>query len=312
MHIIGDKKTPEEFTIDYGQYFSSHDQERMHWKVARNLPWNSYSRKMLGYLIAVDGGCDYVRETDDDNKPLPDFFNAVPDKLEVRIPDSAELWVNPYSYFSSTDIWPRGLPLERVVAERRECTDDVITLPNIGILQGLANGSPDVDAIYRLTRSDVADFEFDDSKALLIPQGCYTPFNSQATVWNVELLPLMYLPSTCSFRMTDIWRSFVAIRLMRNTGYSLIFTKATMYQDRNEHNLLKDFESEVSGYLGNAKIVEELERLDFENAAVDLSSKLRIVYVKLVELGYFSSLELDILDDWLIDCSDLADRDKTK
>ena len=308
LYIVGDKKSPPNFAIRFGQYFSAQAQEGLPWTTVKKLPWNSYSRKMLGYLIAVNEGCTYIRETDDDNRPLSAFFYLPTEINHVRIPDSSELWINPYSYFSNTDIWPRGLPLEKVLAKPQEFSLGTISSKNVGVYQGLANGSPDVDAIYRLTRSDVSDFQFDDLLPLLIPRDCYTPFNSQATFWNVELLPLMYLPATCSFRMTDIWRSFIALRVMRETSFSLVFTSATMYQDRNEHNLLKDFESEVAGYLGNDKIIEALNQLHLEPSDNDLAANLRVIYLRLVELGFFAVLELEILEDWLMDCASLLSK----
>jgi hypothetical protein len=306
LYIIGDKKSPSIFEIPFGRYYSPQAQKELSFSLVDVLPWNSYARKMLGYLLAVADGCSHIRETDDDNSPLGEFFDPVPQLMDIRVANGGNLWINPYSFFSQTDIWPRGLPLENVLTENRNFVEGSISADEIGVLQGLANGSPDVDAVYRLTRSDVSDFVFEENTPLLIPRDCYTPFNSQATIWNVELLPLMYLPSTCSFRMTDIWRSFIALRVMRETKYSIVFTNATMHQDRNQHDLLKDFESEVSGYLGNAKIIEVLEQISFSNSTESNSDKLKIIYSKLVESGFLKEAELEILDAWLEDCSNLS------
>ena len=53
--------------------------------------------------------------------------------------------------------------------------------------------------------------------------------------------PLLYLPAYCSFRMTDIWRSFVAQRIAWENGWRLLFHGPTMEQERNVHDLMKDF-----------------------------------------------------------------------
>ena len=100
LYIIGDQKSPKHFSIPFGRYFSPEDQLSMSWKIVAKLPWNSYSRKIIGYLIAASEGYDYIRETDDDNSPLSDFFNPIPQILETRIPVLEKLWVNPYAYFS--------------------------------------------------------------------------------------------------------------------------------------------------------------------------------------------------------------------
>ena len=71
----------------------------------------------------------------------------------------------------------------------------------------------------------------------------------------------MYLPSTCTFRMTDIWRSFIAQRILWENDSNLLFHSASAEQDRNEHNLLKDFKDEVPGYENNQLIIDILTNL---------------------------------------------------
>ena len=75
----------------------------------------------------------------------------------------------------------------------------------------------------------------------------------------------MYLPAYCSFRMTDIWRSFIAQRIAWENDWYVLFHGPVMHQVRNAHNLLKDFEDEIAGYLNNARICHELESLDLNN-----------------------------------------------
>ena len=74
----------------------------------------------------------------------------------------------------------------------------------------------------------------------------------------------MYLPAYCSFRMTDIWRSFVAQRIASVNGWSVLFRAATVRQRRNPHDLLRDFRDEVPGYLANREICVALEALRLE------------------------------------------------
>ena len=44
--------------------------------------------------------------------------------------------------------------------------------------------------------------------------------------------------------MTDIWRSFVAQRIAWANGWAILFHEPTVWQDRNEHNLMRDFRDE--------------------------------------------------------------------
>ena len=99
--------------------------------------------------------------------------------------------------------------------------------------------------MYRLTIEAETKF---NPNTIILGGGTICPFNSQNTLWWPEAYPLLYLPSFVSFRMTDIWRSFVAQVCLYQTGKHLAFRDATVYQTRNEHSLIKDFKDEVPGY----------------------------------------------------------------
>lgn len=71
-----------------------------------------------------------------------------------------------------------------------------------------------------------------------------------------------------------------------------------MWQERNEHNLMRDFEDEVPGYLNNSKICEELEGLGLESGVDKIGVNLRVCYEKLVEMGLVDARELDLLEVW--------------
>ena len=74
----------------------------------------------------------------------------------------------------------------------------------------------------------------------------------------------MYLPAYCSFRMTDIWRSFVAQRIAWENGWNVLFREATVRQRRNPHDLMRDFRDEVPGYVANREICAALQALELE------------------------------------------------
>ena len=101
--------------------------------------------------------------------------------------------------------------------------------------------------------------------------------------------------------MTDIWRSFVAQRIAWENNWSVLFHKPTMFQKRNEHNLINDFADEIPGYLHNEKICNGLEGLSLKSGIDNLGYGLSICYEKLVELGMIDEKELDLIDAWLDD-----------
>ena len=306
--VIGDKKSPAEWVCDGVEYLSYDEQLTLPFASASVIPANSYTRKMLGYLVAATSGARWIRETDDDNAPYESFFDAVPASVRAREPQPVDGWVNIYSYFTDRFVWPRGYPLAKLqdaakvgapVAAERE-------VDGLFVLQAVADGDPDVDAVYRLTAPDTSDVTFTKDTPLVLPADAWTPFNSQATTWPRELLPLMYLPSTCSFRMTDIWRSFIAQRLMRGLGASLVITPATVFQDRNAHDLMRDFQDEIEGYVGYERLVNVLDATPLVGAHAALLDDLRTIYNALIAAGFLTNEELPVLDAWIADMRTLG------
>ena len=54
--------------------------------------------------------------------------------------------------------------------------------------------------------------------------------------------------------MDDIWGSYYA----QAKGHTVVYDKATVVQERNEHDYLVDFLKEVPGYLNNSKLIKAL------------------------------------------------------
>jgi hypothetical protein len=167
------------------------------------------------------------------------------------------------------------------------------------IQQGLVNKNPDVDAIYRLLLPLPHDFMIENRVAL--GKGTWCPFNSQNTAWWRDAFPLLYLPAHCSFRMADIWRSFVAQRIVWENRWSIAFHEPTVCQERNNHNLMEDFADEVQGYLYNEKLCQTLEKLPLKGGTQNLTTDLRSCYEVLVEKEWLKKTELDLLQAWIED-----------
>jgi hypothetical protein len=266
--VVGDETTPAGYACEGARYYSLEEQRALDFRFAGLCPARRYARKCIGYLAAMRAGAPFLCETDDDNIPRPEFFAAPAPEIDVPVARDAG-WVNVYRYFSDRLCWPRGFPLTRVrdpqtpyaglKSERRFCP----------IQQALADGDPDVDAIYRLTLPLPLEFRSDRSVALAGASRC--PFNSQNTRWWPAAYPLMYLPSYCSFRMTDIWRSFVAQRIAQANEWSVLFRGPTVVQERNRHDLLADFRDEIPGYLNNERLVDALAALDLAPGARNLA-----------------------------------------
>ncbi len=296
--VVGDTKSPADFALEDCDFFSIAQQHATGLKFAGLCPTRHYARKNIGYLVAIREGARLILETDDDNFPRPPFFGAR--TCSHKVPVVARPgWANLYRYFTGAVIWPRGLPLDEVHSPLEDFAQLATATVECPIQQGLADANPDVDAIYRLLFPLPQDFRND--RRLALAPGAWCPFNSQNTAWWPEAFPLLYLPAYCSFRMTDIWRSFVAERIAGANGWHILFHEATVWQERNEHSLMRDFADEISGYLNNARIRETLEAVDVAPGVQHIPENLRRCYRALVELGVVGAEELPLLEAWLHD-----------
>jgi hypothetical protein len=296
--VVGDEKSPTDFRLEGCDFYDLPAQYETGFRFARLCPTRHYARKNLGYLLAIRGGAALIAETDDDNVPREEFW-AERHRVQSVPTNAGAGWVNAYRYFTDTHIWPRGLPLDRVRDEVTGFESLNVSDADCPIQQGLADENPDVDAIYRLVSELPQSFRRDRRVALA--SGSWCPFNSQNTTWWAEAFPLLYLPAYCSFRMTDIWRSFVAQRLAWEQGWSVLFHEPTVWQERNEHNLMRDFRDEVPGYLHNDSIREALASLTLAPGVERLGEGLMACYERLVEMSLVGREELPLLAAWLDD-----------
>ena len=302
FYVIGDVPSPADFSIEGCEFYSLERQKDSGFKIAELLPTRHYARKNIGYLLAIQQRASMLLETDDDNNPMAEFWNPRTPRLQVKSL-SGNGWTNVYKYFTKENIWPRGLPLDAVQAQLPGFEALAETESSCPIQQGLADGDPDVDAIYRLLLPLPISFRKD--RRLALGRGTWCPFNSQNTAWFPEAYPLLYLPSYCSFRMTDIWRSFVAQRIAWENNWSVLFKGPDVYQERNEHNLMRDFSDEVPGYLNNRNIATRLAALKLESGPENLGENLIHCYEELVRMELISSLEIALVEAWVEDLARL-------
>jgi hypothetical protein len=302
--VIGDQKGPAEFNEPGTEFWPLARQlEQFKGKSAEHLPLNHYARKNLGYLLAIRRGAAWLFETDDDNMPT-DAWQVRSMANTARLASSGG-WCNVYKLFGDGLIWPRGLPLAAVGDNQRYLTNGEVE-EDCPVQQGLVDGSPDVDAVWRLTSDRPVTFNRAADVRLLSHTWC--PFNSQATWWWPPAYPLLYLPGTCSSRLTDIWRSFVAQRCLWAAGFCLSFHAPAMFQARNPHDLVKDLRDELQAYLLNPDLVECLGGLTLSGGRGwgPMCDNLAKCYRALIHGGFVLPGELPKAEAW---CEDVMSAD---
>jgi len=161
--VVGDVKSPppEEYRVDNVIFLDIDRQKQLPYSIVEQLPYRSYTRKMIGYLYAIEHGARVIYETDDDNLLTENLSNFLgnysrhilhyaPPRVEGNADDAVLPVVNPYAYFGHPSVWPRGYPLEALDRTTQRTFYYSEAFP--WIQQRLANGDPDVDCIFRLTR----------------------------------------------------------------------------------------------------------------------------------------------------------------
>ena len=302
--VIGDNKSPDDWVYADADYYSVARQREAMPKIAEILPYNHYCRKNLGYLIAASQGVDMIVDTDDDNIPLENWY--IPDAQgEFETVPSDKGFVNVYSAFSDMHIWPRGLPLQEVLEDGANLRGVAFDKAKhkVGVWQGLANGDPDVDAIYRLVLNKPCTF--DSRSPLVLDDGTVCPYNSQNTATYREFFPLLYLPCFVNFRFTDILRGLIGQVILWAHGARLGFFEATVFQDRNEHDFFKDFVDEDPCYRFPYDVVETVKAAITPGASV--TAQLVEAYEALAKNEIVEAKkEMPILEAWLAELANVT------
>jgi len=293
--VVGDKKSYQIEGSKNLTFLSYKSQFDLGFKLIDKCPYNHYTRKNIGYLYAFAEGAELIYETDDDNFPYDDW--GFPDFCcSTQIKDN-DKFVNIYRHFTTKKIWPRGFPLDEIQKGDQKFITEKSKTVKIGLWQSLADKDPDVDAIFRLV--DGKNVIFNKKSPVYLKKGQYCPFNSQNTLWSKPVFSLMYLPALVSFRFTDILRGYIAQRLLWEKDLYLGFIRATVFQDRNKHDLMKDFIEEFECYVGIKKIINVLDKMKFiGNFLLDLQT----AYTELVKNDFISKDELNVLNAWCEDC----------
>lgn len=286
--VIGDKKTPKGWRYQKTNFIDASDRP----------PFNHYAKKNLGYLEAMSRNADLIYDTDDDNIPNKEWGLRFKETKACK--SFGEGWFNAYEPMTINKIWPRGFPLNHVNKGKELFgAKEPVTS---SIQQGLADGEPDVDAVYRMVNNKPNEFRYD--RSIYLEKNTWCPFNSQSTWFFPDAYPLMYLPVNCSFRCTDIYRGLIAQRCLWEIGQGVTFhSPSEVFQDRNEHDLMKDFADEVHMYLNVEKIAEILSQLELDG---NMCRNLYSCYEHLVDNNIFPEAELKSVLSWIEDYENIT------
>lgn len=246
--VVGDKKTPHDLYKELDcVYLSPKDQEELNKPLSDCIGWNSIQRRNMGFVYAWRNGADIVATVDDDNVPY-DFWGEdllINRDVEVDIyePKCSD-YFDPLVPTNYNHLWHRGFPIEELDNRKTLYMGKKIIRPKIQA--DLWDGDPDIDAICRLTYKPICKFNVTKPYA----SSAISPFNSQNTFLAREVLPNYFVHPDIG-RMDDIWPSYDVQRKLNK--YSLVYNKASVYQERNPQDLIKNLEDEMIGYRNTFK-----------------------------------------------------------
>jgi len=275
--IAGDKRTPNvelrQLTKRLGNsvYLSSQDQQRLGYKSSKIIRWNSVQRRNIALLEAIALRPDIIVSIDDDNIPLDrnyfqDFERTLGNEFNGSIVSSKLGWFNAGAFIGE-GVVVRGFPIELRHADLGVRVKTASRV-KIGVSAGLWLGDPDVDAIERISNRPVVNrISKTIRDGLAVDSSCIAPFDSQNTAILYELAPL-WLMITDVGRYDDIWASFIVQRIMRESGYHLVFGKPVVKQVRNSHDPLNDLRDEMFGMEYSMRFHDALTGMDLGKGSI--------------------------------------------
>lgn len=293
--VVADKKTPLDWHLEGSDFLSVEKQLSLNYTIIPLLPWNHYSRKNIGYLYAIEHGAQIIYDTDDDNIIIGERIAHLPTIASVQSPAIKAPVINPYAFFGQKSVWPRGYPLELILQEQPIIVQQDSFRPLIQ--QGLVNNDPDVDAIFRLTRT--LPINFVDNAPLCLQHGTMAPFNTQNTLFHYEAFWGLMIPVTPAFRVCDIWRGYWVQRMLWEIRAHLCFMPAHVTQERNVHNYLRDFNDEINLYLQAGALVNFLH--SWHATSQQLFDRILELHSALIDAHFVTPEELTYTQAWLKD-----------
>ena len=272
--VVGDKKTPSEtrqLCEDASRkglesvYFGIEEQDILgarHPEFYACIPYNNETRRNLGYLRALEDGCQTLISIDDDNFPTEDDF--IGGHLRTGTAVTGELLSEPAGYHNvcehlelrpSRPIFPRGFPFK---LRSHRNGSEYIAAPAaalIGVTAGLWLKEPDIDAITWLN-GPVQSVGYAGPEQFTLDQTTWSPINTQNTSVTRELspafltVPMGYdVPGGKIQRYGDICGGYFLQAVMRGTPYFASFGRPLVEHRRNPHDYLDDLRFEFWGMI---------------------------------------------------------------
>ena len=256
MIIVGDKKTPHRDYFDlesrfFGKvkYLEPNMQDSLYPDLSKALGWNTIQRRNIGFIEAYKLGAEIFATIDDDNEPYSDWGKnlLIGKKVEVDFYHTDNVCFDPVSVTNYSDLWHRGYPIEDLSVRLSNKYKGVKEITPL-IQSDFEDGDPDIDAMCRIINNKpIVKWRIDKP----FSSNAIAPFNSQNTFFHrkcAKYYSMVHIKGGLDTRMDDIWGSYLLQLFLKDLMPFVVFSRPSVYQDRNDHNFILDLEREIIGY----------------------------------------------------------------
>ena len=255
--VVGDKKTPKNYKLKNGVYLSPKDQEQIDKKLSDIIGWNCIERRNLGLVYAKKSNAKIIALVDDDNIPYKEWGKniLIGDTIKAKFYKTSEPVFDPIYQTNYKSLWHRGFPVDRL--DKREDLKYTLKEVKVDVQADFWNGDPDIDAIARIMLKPKCKF---NNNHFPFYSNKISPFNSQNTFLDAKLLK-NYLLFPDQGRMHDIWASYY-LQYVRKIN--VVYSKPSVFQDRNLHDLSVDLKNELIGLKYSSAIINKMSQKQFK------------------------------------------------
>lgn len=307
--IAGDLKSPhdeiETLCIKLGYAHYLHPTAQKHWKCSELIGWNCIQRRNIAVLEALKAGADIIYSWDDDNIPVDRFhFNRIVSAFEDfngPMVGEPSCWWNPGNFQYPIDgiepVTQRGLPYDAMSYN----TVRHVVGARVGVVQGITLGDPDTSAIHRIAcRPEIHQVSELLRSGVVAHPLAKTVFNTQNMAFRRELAPAMLLCPQFQ-RYDDIIASLITRTVMAAQRLHVHYGRPFTWQQRNDHDLLKDLANEMWGAQNIEIIADWLTRIQF-GSLWTYTDMVREIYSHMRRTDWCLPAIGGLAEAWLEDC----------
>ena len=266
--VIPDRKTPSElyqrcvqlakrgFDVHCPNLAEQESYLKKFGQFGQLVPYNSDNRRNIGFLMALEWGCDVLLSIDDDNYCAGETYDTVAqvcgDSITLPAVYSSDGWFNICEMLETEPnyrVYPRGFPYHK-----RHKVSEITYREESGTVRlnaGLWLQDPDVDAITWLAAPvRVSRFR---GKSLLLGENVWSPINTQNTALHRDLVagyyfvrmgyPLAGMPID---RYGDIFSGYLVLACIQHMGHRVRVGTPVANHRRNAHNHMRDLAGELA------------------------------------------------------------------